>query len=112
MTKSPEKRFLSAILGYKKILYRSVNIFYNIISIYKVMKTLIDIESGKPVRILKIAGGKRVRQHLQCLGIHTGDIVTLKKNSFLGGPILLEINGYDVAIGKGVASKIEVEEIE
>lgn len=75
------------------------------------MKTLIDIDSGKMVKILKISGGKRVRQHLQCLGIHAGDIVTLKKSSFLGGPILLEVNGYDIALGKGVASKIEVEEL-
>lgn len=76
------------------------------------MKTLLNIDNGKKVKILKITGGKGVRQHLQCLGIHIGDIVTLKKTSFLGGPVLLEINGYDVALGKGVASKIEVEEIE
>lgn len=76
------------------------------------MKTLINIDNGKKVKILKITGGKGIRQHLQCLGIHIGDIVTLKKSSFLGGPVLLEINGYDVALGKGVASKIEVEELE
>ncbi|MEJ5226523.1 FeoA domain-containing protein [Thermodesulfovibrio sp.] len=76
------------------------------------MKTLINIENGKKVKILKISGGKGIRQHLQCLGIHIGDVVTLKKSSFLGGPVLLEINGYDIALGKGVASKIEVEEIE
>lgn len=76
------------------------------------MKTLINIDNGKRVKILKITGGKGIRQHLQCLGIHIGDIVTLKKSSFLGGPVLLEINGYDVALGKGVASKIEVEELE
>ncbi len=76
------------------------------------MKTLVNINNGKKVKILKISGGKGVRQHLQCLGIHIGDIVTLKKSSFLGGPVLLEINGCDVALGKGVASKIEVEEIE
>lgn len=76
------------------------------------VKTLVNIDNGKKVRILKISGGKGVRQHLQCLGLHVGDIVILKKSSFLGGPVLLEVNGYDVAIGKGVASKIEVEEIE
>jgi len=76
------------------------------------MKTLLDINNGKKVKILKISGGRGVRQHLQCLGIHIGDIVTLKKSSFLGGPVLLEINGYDIALGKGVASKIEVEEVE
>ncbi|WP_353684291.1 FeoA domain-containing protein [Thermodesulfovibrio sp. 3907-1M] len=76
------------------------------------MKTLLDINNGKRVKILKISGGRGIRQHLQCLGIHIGDIVTLKKSSFLGGPVLLEVNGFDVALGRGVASKIEVEELE
>lgn len=76
------------------------------------MKTLLNIDDGKKVRILKISGGRGIRQHLQCLGIHVGDIVTLKKSSFLGGPVLLEVNGYDIALGRGVASKIEVEELE
>ncbi|GAB6182286.1 FeoA family protein [Thermodesulfovibrio hydrogeniphilus] len=76
------------------------------------MKTLLNINDGKRVKIIKISGGRGIRQHLQCLGIHIGDIVTLKKTSFLGGPILLEVNGSQVALGKGVASKIEVEEVE
>jgi len=76
------------------------------------MKTLLNIDNGKKVKILKISGGKGIRQHLQCLGIHIGDIVTIKKSSFLGGPVLLEVNCYDVALGKGVASRIEVEEVE
>jgi ferrous iron transport protein A len=76
------------------------------------MKTLLNIDNGKKVKILKISGVKGIRQHLQCLGIHIGDIVTIKKSSFLGGPVLLEVNGYDVALGKGVASRIEVEEVE
>jgi len=37
---------------------------------------------------------------------------SFKKELILGGPVLLEVNGYDLALGKGVASKIEVEEIE
>lgn len=76
------------------------------------MKTLVNIDNGKKVRILKISEDKIIRQHLQSLGLHVGDIVILKKSSFLGGPVLLEVNGYDVAIGKEIASKIEVEEIE
>lgn len=46
------------------------------------MKTLVNIDNGKKVRILKISGGRGVRQHLQCLGLHVGDIVTLKKAPF------------------------------
>lgn len=43
------------------------------------MKTLVNVGNGKKVKIIKISGGRGVRQHLQCLGIHIGDIVILKK---------------------------------
>lgn len=75
------------------------------------MKTLINIDNGKKIKILKISGNKTIRQYLQSLGIHIGDFVTLKESSFLEGHILLEIKGYDVSLGKGIASKIE-EEVE
>jgi len=46
------------------------------------VKTLLDIENGKKIKILKISGGKGIRQHLQCLGIHVGDIAVLKRAHF------------------------------
>jgi Fe2+ transport system protein FeoA len=40
------------------------------------------------------------------LGIHLGESGIVKRNSF--GPILLSINGNSIALGRGVAAKIEV----
>jgi ferrous iron transport protein A len=75
------------------------------------MKTLSDIEEGKKARVLLILGGMGVRQHLSTIGIHVGDTVLVKRHAVWGGPILIEVHGSEVALGKGVASKVQVEEV-
>jgi ferrous iron transport protein A len=46
------------------------------------------------------------------MGIHPGDIVTVVRCGALRGPILIRVHGCQVALGRGVASKIIVEEME
>jgi len=74
------------------------------------MKTIADIHEGKKARGLEIIGGRGVRQQLSSHGIHIGDTLIVKKHSAWGGPILIEVHGSEVALGKGVASKVQVEE--
>jgi ferrous iron transport protein A len=75
------------------------------------MKTLDDIEEGKKARVLLILGGMGVRQHLSSIGIHVGDTVLVKRHAVWGGPVLIEVHGSEVALGRGFASKIQVEEV-
>jgi len=75
------------------------------------MKSLSEIEEGKKAKVLNILGGKSVRQHLSTIGIHAGDIVFVKRHAVWGGPILIEVHGSEVALGRGVASKVQVEEV-
>jgi ferrous iron transport protein A len=75
------------------------------------MRFLSEIEEGKKARVLHISGGMGVRQHLSTHGIHVGDIVLVKKSSAWGGPILIEVHGSEVALGKGIASRVQVEEL-
>jgi ferrous iron transport protein A len=51
-----------------------------------------------------------VRQHLSSVGIHVGDTVQVKRHAVWRGPILIEVHGSEVALGRGIASKIQVEE--
>jgi ferrous iron transport protein A len=74
------------------------------------MTVLLEIPEGQKVRILAIAGGISVRQHLSGLGVHHGDTVIIKKQSRWGGPILIEVHGSEVALGRGIAAKIRVVE--
>jgi len=74
--------------------------------------TLNLIEEGQKVRVIDIYGGWGTRQRLGCLGIHPGDIITVKKSAIMRGPILISIHGNQVALGRGIARKILVEVIE
>ena len=53
--------------------------------------------------------GHRVRAHLNTLGIHVGDWLTVVERAPFRGPVLVEINGTRLALGRGVASKVQVE---
>jgi ferrous iron transport protein A len=75
------------------------------------MKTLHDIQEGKKARVLLILGGIGVRQSLSTIGINVGDTVLVKRHAAWGGPILIEVRGSEVALGRGVASKVQVEDV-
>ncbi len=75
------------------------------------MKSLLDIRANTQVKIVSISGGKNARRTLGQMGIGIGSIIRLKRNAPFAGPLLIEIHGSSVAIGRGVAVKILVEEI-
>lgn len=72
---------------------------------------LLSVKKGQRVRIKTIRGGGGVISKLHSLGILPGDIVSVVREAPFGGPILLEVNGREIALGRGIAHKIEVEEI-
>ncbi|MFN3741182.1 MAG: ferrous iron transport protein A [Anaerolineales bacterium] len=69
---------------------------------------LSQVQPGLRVRILRVER-QGVRQRLALHGLLEGDIVCLKRAAPWGGPLLIEADGRDVAIGRGIAEKIEVE---
>lgn len=71
--------------------------------------TLNTIKENQKVKVISISGGWGVRQRLGCLGIHPGDIITIKRSAIMQGPILIKIHGNQVALGRGVASRVLVE---
>ena len=73
------------------------------------MMALDTVEIRKQVRVIIIDGGHRVRAHLNTLGIHVGDWLTVVERAPFRGPVLVEVNGTRLALGRGVASKIQVE---
>jgi ferrous iron transport protein A len=75
------------------------------------MSTTLDqmFEKSK-AKVIDIRGGPGVRQRLSQMGIHPGDIITILRYGALRGPLLIEIHGSQVALGRGIASKIIVVE--
>ncbi|MDZ7371269.1 MAG: ferrous iron transport protein A [candidate division KSB1 bacterium] len=74
--------------------------------------TLDKFKTEQKLRIVRISGGHGTRQRLYQLGLFEGTAIIVKQNSRLGGPLLIECNGSRIALGRGMAQKIDVEEIE
>ena len=73
------------------------------------MKTLLQISSGTFVRVIDFDGGINLRSKLTQYGIYPGDRLRLLRRAPLGGPLLVECNEREIALGRGVADKIFVE---
>ena len=70
--------------------------------------TLDRITKDRRVRVLSIEGGWGARHRLNRLGIHPGDTILVKRGGIMGGPILIQIHGMEVALGRGMARKVVV----
>jgi len=64
---------------------------------------------GVVARIRHVHGGLNVRQRLSTLGLHPGDRIRVLRCSCFGGPVLVAIHDLEVAIGRGMAEKVEVD---
>ncbi len=73
--------------------------------------TLSMVNNGK-IKIINIKGGRQVRIKLASLGINEGMVIVVKRRGIMGGPILVNVNGRDIAIGRGLADKLIVVGVE
>jgi ferrous iron transport protein A len=77
--------------------------------INRLMIHLLQIPPGTTVRVIDFDGGINLRSKLTQYGIHPGDCVRVLRKAPLGGPLLVECNQREIALGRGVADKIIVE---
>ena len=71
--------------------------------------TLIQARNGETVRILSFRGGIGLEHKLRQLGLVPGDNARVLRQAPLGGPVLVEVDGRSIALGRGIASKVVVE---
>ncbi len=72
---------------------------------------LIKVGAGKLVRVIGIRGGRGLAARMEALGIRPGTNITKKSEIFMGGPVIVEVHGTQIAIGHGMASRTMVEAI-
>ena len=70
---------------------------------------LYEADDHASLRILLITGGWEVRRSFNQLGIQPGDRVKVLRRAPFGGPLMIDNQGSQVAIGKQLAEKIRVE---
>jgi ferrous iron transport protein A len=71
--------------------------------------TLLNAPQGEWLKIVALEGGKRLRARLTQYGLFPGDCLRVLRAAPLQGPLLVEVNGREIALGRGVAEKILVE---
>jgi Fe2+ transport system protein FeoA len=70
------------------------------------------VKSGKTVNLMAIQSGRRLRKRLADLGLNIGMTVRVISNAY-GGPIILAVKEDGrLALGRGMAEKIMVQEKE
>jgi len=69
--------------------------------------TLLNVPNGRRARLISIS--ERLNSKLAQYGLYVGDFVRVLRIAPLGGPLLVEVNGREIALGRTVAEKIFVE---
>ncbi|MCX6067297.1 MAG: FeoA family protein [Chloroflexi bacterium] len=70
---------------------------------------LIDAEQGIWVSVLGFEGNEKFQDRLLQHGLYPGDRARILRAAPLKGPLLVEVSGREIALGRAVANKILVE---
>jgi len=65
--------------------------------------------SGQTGTVVQITGGKGLSQRLQALGVRPGKKITKVSSMFGHGPVTVQVDNTQIAIGFGMADKIIIE---
>ena len=71
------------------------------------MIPLLEVPVGETARLESV--DDLLRAKLMQYGLHMGDSLRVLRIAPLGGPLLVEVNGREMALGRAVAEKIFVE---
>ena len=70
--------------------------------------SLTSIGGGKRVRFLTVNAGHRLQGRLAAMGLVPGTEIEVVQNSMFG-PVVVEVKGSRMMLGRGTACKIQVE---
>jgi ferrous iron transport protein A len=68
---------------------------------------LLEVPVGKYARLVDASSA--LRKRLAQYGLHLDDRLHVLRVAPMGGPLLVEVNGREIALGRAVAEKILVE---
>jgi len=71
------------------------------------MLNLLEVRIGISVRLINIENALLTK--LKIFGLHIGDYLYVIRIAPMGGPILIDVNGRKIALGREIAKKIFVE---
>ena len=75
----------------------------------KAQLALRQMRSGQTGKVVGISGGHGLVRRLQALGIRPGKRITKLSSMFMRGPVTIQIDHTQVALGFGMTNRILVE---
>lgn len=70
---------------------------------------LTDLQPEQKARILRLEGGYGFQRNLRLRGIREGKTVEVITRQPIGGPVVISVDEREIAIGRGMASRVIVE---
>ncbi len=70
---------------------------------------LVELKASREAVVVNIVGGIGARRKLENLGVRVGS--TIVKKGSTQGPVVINCGNTQIAIGRGLASKIIVKEL-
>ena len=74
------------------------------------IRPLGELKPGDKGKIIKVGGSKVINRRLRDMGLVSGSEVEVERVAPLGDPIEIRIKGYHLALRRGEAANIQVEE--
>ena len=71
--------------------------------------TVRQMRAGQSGKVVQVLGGPGLVNRLNSLGIRPGKRITKVSSVFMRGPVTIQIDRAQVAIGYGMAKKIVIE---
>jgi len=72
---------------------------------------LLQIKNGRWVKVVGFRGGHGMERRLSQLGFIPGNKIRIIRSAPFHGPLLVQVEGREVVLGRGVAAHILVEYI-
>ncbi|CVK34701.1 ferrous iron transport protein A [Methanoculleus bourgensis] len=72
-------------------------------------ETLLDLEPGVQGTVARFAGTPGFMRKLRTIGIREGKTLVVVARHPLGGPVVVEVDGREVTLGRGMAERVIVD---
>ena len=72
-------------------------------------KSLAQLRANEEGVVVEVQGGWGMMRKLEAMGIRPGKKVVKLSSQVMRGPVVVSVDGYQIALGFGVASRVVVE---
>jgi len=71
-----------------------------------------NLKKGQCAIITRLVGGHHFQSKIRTMGIREGKSISVIATQPFGGPVILDLNGRQITIGRGMCGRIFVEAVE